>query len=217
MRWNSEKHSNRLLILLLLTDLVFILIHLLFRKYLFSNPLFSIETDQGYAEVFQYIKEFWILMLLCFMAAKRRQVIYFGWSILFLYLLFDDSLQVHERLGSILSSRLHIQPGFALRPYDIGQIGVSVLFGILLFSVLGFAYFLSNDTAKQVSKRLFMLVLCVAFFGVVVDMLHVAIPAGALILGIIEDGGEMVVMSVILSYVFDQGFFQRLSPKPQHG
>ncbi len=217
MTQDSGKNSNRLLILLLLADFVFILIHLLFSKHLFSNPLFSIEMDRGYAEVYQYIKEFWILVLLCFMALKNKQIIYFGWSILFMYLLFDDSLQIHERLGSILSNRLHLQPGFALRADDIGQIGASALFGILLFSVLGFAYLLSDDTAKQVSKRLFILVVCVAFFGVVVDMFHVAIPGGGLILGIIEDGGEMVIMSMIVSYVFDQGAFQRLYPKPQRG
>ena len=57
MTFDLEKGSNKLLILLLLADLVFIIIHGLYRMNLVSNSLFSIERDFGYAEVYQYIKE----------------------------------------------------------------------------------------------------------------------------------------------------------------
>ena len=45
--------------------------------------------------------------------------------------------------------------------------------------------------------------MAVAFFGVVVDMLHAAMPWGRCVWGLVEDGGEMLMMSIIVWYVFD--------------
>ena len=44
-----------------------------------------------------------------------------------------------------------------------------------------------------------------AFFGIVVDMLHTAVPLGRLswIWGSLEDGGEMLIMSLFVCVVFD--------------
>jgi hypothetical protein len=53
-----------------------------------------------------------------------------------------------------------------------------------------------------------ILILALAFFGISVDMAIVAIygevevGGGELVLGVIEDGGEMLVASLILRYVF---------------
>ncbi len=40
--------------------------------------------------------------------------------------------------------------------------------------------------------------------GVVVDMIHIVVPLGTVsfILGVVEDGGEMLVVSLILWYIF---------------
>lgn len=45
-----------------------------------KNPLLSVEDDWGYAEVYQHIKEFWILVALVFLAVKM------GWMCLILSL-----------------------------------------------------------------------------------------------------------------------------------
>jgi len=203
---NIDKSSNKLLFLLLLSDLVFILLHISYEMHLLNSTLFSIERDLGYAEIYQYIKEYWIILLLFIMAIKRNHIIYFTWSTLFMYLLLDDALQLHEKLGHKLVLKFGLEGGFNLRAQDFGELGITAFFGLLLFSFIGWSYLRSDSAAKQISKHLFILVLSLAFFGVIVDILHIAIPWGKSMWGLIEDGGEMIIMSIIVWYVFDLKF-----------
>ena len=203
MNFHLEKESTKFLFLLLLADFAFILIHGVYKMHLVSSPLFSIEMDFGYAEVYQYIKEYWIVVLLLIVAIKRSRIVYFSWSSLFMYLLFDDSLRIHEKFGGYLVKYFEFQPMFHLRAQDFGELSVSMLFGFLLFTFIGASYLFSDHIGKQVSKHLFILVIFLAFFGVLVDLLHIAIPWGKSIFGLIEDGGEMLIMSIIVWYVFE--------------
>ncbi|MEW8395650.1 MAG: hypothetical protein AB2707_05765, partial [Candidatus Thiodiazotropha sp.] len=198
-----KKGSTKFLALLLLADLAFIVVHIVVEYFLKSNTLFSINRDLGYAEVYQYIKEFWILVLLFVLAIKSRRIIYFTWSVLFLYLLLDDSLQLHENIGSFLANFYDLQPVFRLRAQDLGELVVFGSVGFLLFSFIAGAYLYSDDTGKEISRHLFLLVVSLAFFGGLVDMLHIAVSFGKAVFALIEDGGEMIIMSIIVWYVFD--------------
>lgn len=202
INFHLENKSTIFLILLLLADCAFVLLHGAYKLHLVSDPLFSVEKDFGYAEIYQYVKEYWIVILLFLTAIQRNHIIYFAWSLLFMYLLLDDSLQIHENFGDYLAEYFNFQPMFYLEGEDFGELGVSMISGLLLFTFIGISYLSSDQMAKQVSKYLFILVMSVAFFGVVVDMLHVAIPWGKAIFGLIEDGGEMLIMSIIVWYVF---------------
>ena len=126
-----------------------------------------------------------------------------SWSVLFIYLLLDDSLIIHEKFGGYLAKYLDFQPMFYLRAEDFGELSVSILFGFLLFTFIGASYVFSGQIERHVSKHLFILIIFLAFFGVLVDMLHVAIPWGKTIFGFIEDGGEMLVISIIVWCVFE--------------
>ena len=95
MKLDFEK--DKLLILLIVTDLGLMLFHVLHVSTGFATPLFAIDRDGGYGEMFQYIKETWIAMLFFLLAVRERRVLYLGFSMLFLFLFFDDWLQVHER------------------------------------------------------------------------------------------------------------------------
>lgn len=202
MNFNIDKESTKFLFILLLADFAFIGVHCMYMTSILSNSLFSIERDFGYAEFFQYIKEFWIAVLLFILAIKSSHIVYFSWSLLFIYLLLDDSLKVHEKLGVYLADYFEFQPMFNLRAQDFGELIASMLFGFLLFMFIGVSYLISDNKAKKISKYLLVLVMSLAFCGVVVDMLHIAIPWGELMWALIEDGGEMLVMSVIVWYVF---------------
>ena len=203
MNLHLKIESTKFLLLLLLADFAFMLVHGFYKMHLVSNILFSIERDFGYAEVYQYIKEYWIVVLLFILAIKRGRIIYFAWTSLFMYFLFDDSLRIHERFGHYLVNHLGFQPMFQLRAQDFGELGVSMFFGFLLFTFIGVSYLFSDNIAKQVSKHLFILVMILAFFGIVVDMIHSVIPWQKSIWGLIEDGGEMLIMSIIVWYVFN--------------
>ena len=58
---------------------------------------------------------------------------------------------------------------------------------------------------KKVTKDLLVLLLMIAFFGVFVDTVHSMVDLEwnlSFILVIIEDGGEMVAISLVVWYVF---------------
>ena len=194
--------SHKLLALLLLADLAFISIHCLFIAGILSGTAYSIEADLGFSEIYQYIKEFWIIVLLLLLAIKERHFTYLLWSLLFVYLLLDDSFLIHEEYGLYLSNYFEFKPMFNLRAKDFGELIVSLFSGFILLSSIGVSLLFSDNLAKRTSKTLFFLLIMLAFFGIFVDMLHVASPSGKSILGLIEDGGEMIVISITVWYTF---------------
>ena len=211
MNFNIEKPANKFFYLLILTDIMFILLDLFqYATRYIDSPLFYIHMDFGYAEVFQYMKEYWIVILLLIITYKRKKLIYFSWSLIFLYILLDDSLQLHETMGAALVDLLGLRKMYGLRDDDIGELIFSILSGIVLFSFLGFLYIKSEVEAKKISNNLLVLFFILVFFGVLVDMLgQIFHGEGSIFRGLvnkvftlIEDGGEMIVMSVIVWYLF---------------
>lgn len=208
MKLGISDWAKKLLILLLATDIVFILIHIAYLLTLkFSgsaNALLSIETDGGYGEIFQYIKEFWIVLILGFFAIKQRSVLFLGWSLLFTFLLLDDSLRVHEQLGLLFSEKVNFTI-LGIRARGVGEFVVSAGMGLLLFGMIAGAYRVGKPSERKISKRLIVLLLGLALSGILVDLLHVAITLPVInpALGILEDGAEHGIMSVITSFVFN--------------
>lgn len=202
-----EKPRYKLLALLLLADAVFIALHLIHTYTSFiglASSLFSISTDGSYAEVYQYIKEFWISVLLILLGKSRKNPLFLSWAFLFLYLLLDDSLGIHENLGSLIASLLGVQPTFGLRPEDFGELAVSLCFGGLTFGSIALLHFLSTPADRQLSSVLFGLLLLLIFFGLFLDIVDIIIynSAGLSIFNTIEDAGEMIVMSAISWFIF---------------
>jgi hypothetical protein len=218
---NINQDKNRLFILFLLVDFVLIALHAS-HTYLGvpRGNLFSIEWELGYGEVFQYIKEFWIVILLSLRsfgagmlnsAAHRLNI---AWGLLFLYLLADDSLRVHETMGNILAKSLGLSVWFGEKSQDVGELSVSLIAAIVLFSGIALAYRQSSKADRQISTHLTRLILGLVLCGVVVDSLHSLIPNSLDIWAILEDGGEMVVMSLIASYVFQLKPIAQLTASP---
>ena len=200
----SVTSASLMLFMLLSADFVFIAVHCVNLLTPISK-LFNIGQDGGYSEIFQYIKFFWIIILLSYIFLITKVSNYFSWITVFIYLLCDDALAIHENLGGKIAEYLNFQSHFNLRPIDFGELIVSMSAGILLLTVVALSYLQGSPTFKKISIDLLVLFFSLAFFGVVVDMAHVAIRLGNTVksaLGIIEDGGEMAVTSLIFWYVF---------------
>ena len=213
MRNINERSASLLLILLFCADFMFIVVHCIqeltpLLNNVINNNLFSIGSDRGYAEIFQYIKWFWLIVLFTYLTISRRSFSYVAWGVTFLYLLCDDSLGIHERIGRLITGNLGFEPPFGLYPRDIGELAVSAVAGITLTPLLIWAYLRGSLAFKNMSQDLLLLVLVLAFFGVAVDTVH-SIARGLglglnaeFILGVIEDGGEMLIASLMIWYIF---------------
>lgn len=208
----DDKKANKFLIILLVLDLVFFIIHYVNALTpLLSSEKFSIGIDNGYAEIFQYFKFAFIIVLLGSLIKKTGIWNYLSWILVFAYLLIDDSIRIHDRYGSYIAGRLTFEPPFGLRLMDIGELMVSVMVGTVLIAFLYLTYKKGTILYRKISENIFTLLVILAFFGVGMDMIHMIIIDKVpetyyrgvnSILGLLEDGGEMISVSFILFYCY---------------
>jgi hypothetical protein len=206
-----EKLCLLILILVGSADFIFIVLHPA-SKVGFLSQQFDITQEGGYAELFQYVKEFWCTILLLLVAWQVRSAAYLVWALFFGYLLADDMLQIHENGGELIAAHLDFASGFGLRARDLGELTVTVAVVTILLSALSLTYWHSTACFRKVSLDILLLLVGLAFFGVAMDMLHVmvynveALGDWASILGeaigLVEDGGEMLMMSLMVWYLF---------------
>jgi len=162
---------------------------------------------EGYGGLFQYVKELWVVMLLLFLARRKPRFLYITWSLLFLCLMLDDCLQVHEKWGHFLARYVNFRPPFGLRAQDLGELAVCISYGVPLVASVWVTGRRSGTAARKISKHLLVMIGLLTFFGLGIDMVHIMVEHSLLspmspILGVVEDGGEMIVMSLISWYVF---------------
>ncbi|MDO8843617.1 hypothetical protein [Methylicorpusculum sp.] len=202
----NQRSALFFLVLLLSADIIFVVLHCLNIVVPgLKVPLLSLETDQSYAEFYQYIKWLWIIITLVFISSKMASKQYLAWVVVFAYFLLDDALQVHERAGDIIAGKLDFMPRLGLQQQDLGELAVSVMAAAILIIPLSWAYMTGSRAFRKVSEDIALLILVLIFFGVAIDMVHSAINLGTvigLLIGLIEDGGEMITVSLILWYVF---------------
>ena len=206
---------SKVLFLLLAIDAVFILLNKIYLDTnLLSDQRFLLRLDRGYAEIFGYLMESCTVLVLCALAVRTRQPLYLAWVTLFLYMVVDDILQWHE---SVLTVAALAFVGLEWDDVVLGieahhlveDVGMALL-ALVILSIMLVVYHFGDRTFKKVSIGLFVLLASLAFFGVAVDLIHAAIQYGprypgrgadSRLLGIIEDGGELVVVSLILWFV----------------
>jgi hypothetical protein len=202
---NHRFNNYKLLILLLLADIVFIILHIL---YVYTPHLpsryFSLTFDGGHSEFFQYTKFFWIMVLFSVIAVRWRRLIYTIFSLLFLYFLIDDSFALHEGYGAFIADFFNFQPIFGLRAVDLGELAVSGFFGVLFLAAIGITYALSTPIDRRVTIEIIIMVILLGMFGVVFDMIEIMVQDVDIsrILRIFEEGGEMIVASFILFFAY---------------
>ena len=140
--------------------------------------------------------------MLLFLAIEKRSFIHLSWSLLFLYLLVDDSGLLHERVGFYMGQHWGFHPGYGLRAQDFGELVVSCAAGLFFFIIISIPYYFTDAKIKNFSKYLFVMIIGLAFFGVGVDMLRRMFNFHGPFWVIVEDGGEMLMMSTIAWFVF---------------
>lgn len=204
-RFVTDHRVTWVLVVLLATDLFFIIMHIMLRtKALPLTTMFSLERDGSYPEYFQYAKIAIIIIQLCFLMKITGNFGIISWVLLFVYLLSDDAFRIHERFGEMTAEYFNFIPPFNLRKQDIGEIVFTSAMGIFLISNLFWEYRNGSSLFRKLSLDLTIGLTGLIFFGMGMDFLHAAIDLGRTVghvLGSIEDGGEMIVISLIVWYL----------------
>jgi len=194
------------LFLLIITDLLFIVLSSIgvLTQY-FSSYYFSILIDGSYPEIFQYLKWFWIVLLLIFMIKKGKSLSYLALATVYFYSLLDDSLNFHEKLGTLIIADLDFSTPFNLSRQDCGEFLVSAISGMILIPAVVIAYYHGNHYFRKISGDLLLLFILLIFFGYFMDIFKHIFDLGPKIhifLSYVEDSGEMFIASITLWYVY---------------
>lgn len=203
---------DQLFYLLLLSDVVFILLHCLVRLGVFERyyKILSLNVDQSMPEAFQYVKELWIVLILTITYSRRKETVYLIWILLFGFFLVDDFARIHENLGGNIAQ---ISSSLNFISKDLGEFLGVLIIGMLFLIVFLFAFFKAKRKDKRASVALGFLVSALLFFGIAVDLIHSAFKSSSMViyefLALVEDGGEMLVMTLILWYAMNMKHFNK--------
>ena len=205
--------SMRLLVPLVVVDLAFV-VGSVVQEARFGIDLqdpspWLLEADGGYSETWGYLLQAALAASLVTLAVLSRRPVWLGWAALFAAALADDKLRLHENKGAWLADRLGERLWFppdgflGLRANDLGEILVWGLLSVVPLTVVALCLRNSDHRTRRANLGVAVLVAAYVFFGGVVDQLHVLVLdtplAGST--GTVEDGGELVVLSLTLAHV----------------
>jgi len=194
------------LVVLLVADLVLIAASLEAQRRGWSDGRYRqwlLRAEGGWPEQFGYAKQAGCAALLLLVWRRTGHGVFAAWAAVFAYALADDRLQIHERVGGFLARRLPLPQEVAgLREQDLGELAVWGLVGVVLLVVVAALHRRSPEHVRATSRGVAVVVAGYAFFGVVVDQFHTLTLGGPLDrgLGVLEDGGELVLLSVAVWY-----------------
>lgn len=202
----------------LIADAVLILLHsvlgLLFLHGSIATfpDILRIDRDWALGEILNYVKWLVLAGLSALLLNRHRQVIFLGFVLFSVVALLDDSLQLHERFASTLVAAT--APGLDLPP-GAGELIFIAVEGIAVAGTLVYGWIKAPFIIRRLTVPLFLFLGGAAFCAAAVDFLHVYTPAYSIlggIVGILEDGGEMVFLSLAVGHA--AGLFLQAQAAP---
>lgn len=212
MRVIAPAPARALLRALLLADVLFIAGHIAVTLAMQGDPgrlaqiLFghlSIAAEHGLPEAFNYGK--WVIACIFALMALSRPGLP-GVFVASAALFVDDAAQVHEKMGGIFAEQ-GLPARFGIDANAQGELFGFALLGAVVGLGLLFAFLRGDAGLRRGLLGLGGAIAGMFFCGVVADLLH-SLSHGwgnALLyetLGILEDGGEMLFISVYAALVF---------------
>ena len=195
-----------LLVVLVTIDALLIFIHAVLGVLVLTDvsatypERLRIDRDWGLGEIFGYMKWLWIAGILLSRFRQTNALIFLGLGSLCLLALADDGLQLHENFAETIFPRLGLHTVF---PAGSGEVVFLALAGLLVFAPLLIGWLRAGPALRHQLVPFLILFGGVVFCVAIVDFIHTQLPDQSLtagLLGILEDGGEMVFLSMMVSY-----------------
>ena len=163
---------------------------------------FDLDRERGYAEFFNYFQAGLCTALLIGIFLRTGARVYATWALAYAFVMADDALSVHERIGRHLRIALDLPALPGLRAQDSGELAAWAAAGALILAVLGWGFRTSSAAANGFGSVFAIAFAALVFFGGAMDMLHSALrnsPVVSDLFTVIEDGGEMLTLAVTSS------------------
>ena len=173
-------------------------------------PNFDLGWQGSIQEHFTYLK--WLacsLIGLC-LFARSRECLYLAWAGLFLCLFVEDAESFREQAGALIANGLGLGPAAALTEQGLGEFAAAIIGSAGLLGAVAFVYWRTDDRgAKDFSRDLAPLLGGLIIFAIGVDSLHAMVgrlPTPDFALGVIEEGGEMIIASMLSAAFYMHAF-----------
>jgi hypothetical protein len=199
---------------MLVVDLVFIVTTLFHDWHRIDDVRWSTAYDGGYPEIFMYAQELALIFLCVVLWRSIRQSFAWVWMLIFVFLFVDDAFMMHEKLGAVFAEWSQIETQGTMRGQDYGEMVAWAPF-LILFPILVLISHLRSEKLYRLDLWvLYVLAASMVGLGVALDILSRLYNfwGHANIVGGIEDGGEMVIISLMLVHVFS--LVKRNRPTP---
>jgi len=198
---------------LLLADVILVLIHATFAANRDSLCVGSIcnwvtlEAEYGLPALYMFAKFTAIIVIMFLLFRTTRAAPFLCLSLALSIMLFDDALEIHEQGGAFFVDALGLSGAAGLRAQDIGELLVWSLLGLPVLALLAWGALSKSAVGKPTFWVFIGLIAALMFFAIVVDAAHSALPRTLFrdisyanqLIGIVEDSGEMVVLSIMLA------------------
>lgn len=165
--------------------------------------LLDITQEGSVSEFLNWGKWLVISLLLLVLWTRTKMSTALGFAVAFAVIAADDILMLHEGKGSALVSQLGLEDRLGLRAQDMGELLVYALLGTIVAGAILLGLLAADAGGRRVGRVLLAFLASLVFFAVGFDMLH-ALLANVrglnFLLGMIEDGGEMIVGSLCLAF-----------------
>lgn len=170
--------------------------------------LLHIEHHMSLGSFWIYFKFLSCAALLWASANRSGQPLFRSLAVIFFILAIEDALELHERIGPYIIEIFNVQPyfGIAVTNWD-DPIAFGGL-GLICLALAIHGYRRSSARARQIGWNFLKLIVLLACFGVLADFVS-ALLLGLegsmrrfihIVMSLVEDGGEMIVVSLITVY-----------------
>lgn len=204
----SDRDLVWLCVALLSVDLLFLAVHAAHAVYaaMYTDRVpvlhwqWDITYDRSYLEIFGYLKTSAIVGLLLGTPGGPGRLVYRALAIVYVAVLLDDALMVHEALGQRLVDALTLRPFAGLRPVDYGELLVWAGAGMLLLMLAAIGLVKASGRDRANGLLILGALAALMVFAVGIDMVHVvfehAFRGANLLFTVLEEGGQQITLSL---------------------
>ena len=207
------KPVRNLLIIAVVADLVALALYIawawaahfhLQHSYFYGNDFYS-NHDWSLMERWGYAQELAFTTLLGIMAWRRRSLLFAALCYFALFILLDDSMRIHEQFGDLLVGCCGV-------PEAISELLANIIDGVIPVLLVILGWLRAGRDQRSAGGAVLLAIAILLFFAVGLDTVHDIMTATiqdyGKIMALIEDGGELLSLTLILTVV--TGLFLRV-------